>query len=125
MHLHQPPLALVAGACRSCTVWIAPRRCRHVTAGTRVAREFSDVPFRMHTVRGPERPQQISPGQSALGFRGIALGVLPGDRPGLSEAAPPGSEAPPWVPEAPPWESASASGTASRLTNNPRRRGGG
>ncbi len=24
----------------------------------------------------PERPQQISPGQSALGFRGIALGIL-------------------------------------------------
>jgi hypothetical protein len=62
MHLHRPPLALLAGVFRCCAVWISSERCRHVTAGMRVAREFSDVPFRTHFVHGPERPKQISPG---------------------------------------------------------------
>jgi hypothetical protein len=42
MHLHQAPLALLAGALRSCTLWIASGRCRHVTAGMRVARKTRD-----------------------------------------------------------------------------------
>ncbi len=42
--------------------WIASARCRHVTAGMRVAREFSDVPFRTHLVRGLIGHDKSAPG---------------------------------------------------------------
>ncbi len=73
MHLRQPPLAFLAGAPQSCTVWIASRRRRHVTAGVRVARESSDVPFRTHLVCGLKGHNKSAQG-IALGFQGIALG---------------------------------------------------
>jgi hypothetical protein len=64
MRMHRPPLALLAGVSRSSAVWIASGRCRHVTAAMRVAREFSDVPFRTHLVRGltgHDKSAQASP----------------------------------------------------------------
>ena len=71
MHLHQPPLAPSILHGLDC---VSEVQSRHRQNEGRVRVLRCAVPDA--ACSRPERPQQTSPGQSALGFRGNALGVL-------------------------------------------------
>jgi hypothetical protein len=93
-------------------------------------RAFDEAPRNLDDVHLQPRPngaKQISPGQSALGFRGIALGVCirPPTSRRLVLPAPTGQNKsaqgnPPWVSEASPWESARRARRARCRDRDPR-----